>query len=153
MTPASSRPLRDRKHSSCTRTSLRIIHKHRRTWRVTSVRRTPMASTPCGFADRLNRSSTRAEPQPIHGSSRLGTMKSERAVATNVDVALVIPTFNERDSVRPLLDEIQSALVGVTWNALFVDDSNDGTDAVIEAIAKSDPRVSVLHRTENRGGL
>ena len=80
-------------------------------------------------------------------------MKSERAIATNVDVALVIPTFNERDSVRPLLDEIQSALVGVTWNALFVDDSNDGTDAVIEAIAKSDPRVSVLHRTENRGGL
>jgi glycosyltransferase involved in cell wall biosynthesis len=72
----------------------------------------------------------------------------------SVDVSLVIPTFNERDSVRPLLDAIESALGGLlTWNALFVDDSNDGTDEVISAIAAEDPRVAVLHRSENRGGL
>ena len=75
------------------------------------------------------------------------------ALGASVDVSLVIPTFNERDSVRPLLDEIESALVGLTWNALFVDDSTDDTENVIAAIGAHDPRVKVLHRAANRGGL
>jgi len=81
-------------------------------------------------------------------------MKIEQSAAVGaVDVALVVPTFNERDSVQPLLEEVDAALVGSSWSALFVDDSNDGTDDVIAAIAVRDPRVSVLHRAENRGGL
>jgi dolichol-phosphate mannosyltransferase len=76
-----------------------------------------------------------------------------RTLQRGVDVALVIPTFNERESVVPLLVEIERALANISWHAVFVDDSTDGTDQVIGDISTRDPRVSVVHRTTNRGGL
>jgi glycosyltransferase involved in cell wall biosynthesis len=69
------------------------------------------------------------------------------------DITLVIPTFNERDAVVPLLTQIDAALRGIAWDALFVDDSTDGTDEVLAVRGRADARVHVLHRTENRGGL
>src|SRR5947209_9850449 len=75
------------------------------------------------------------------------------AEVTNVDVSLVIPTFNERDSVAPLLSELKAALTGLSWEAVFVDDSSDETDDVIRRIGLLDPRVRVLHRHENKDGL
>jgi dolichol-phosphate mannosyltransferase len=70
-----------------------------------------------------------------------------------IELSLVIPTFNERENVAPLLALIDDALAGVAWDVTFVDDSTDGTDAVIASIAATDPRVHLLHRPENRGGL
>src|SRR5476649_2010121 len=69
------------------------------------------------------------------------------------ELSLVIPTFNERGSIGPLLSALDAALSDTTWEALFVDDSNDGTDLVIEAYAAADARVSVIHRPVNQGGL
>jgi putative flippase GtrA len=70
-----------------------------------------------------------------------------------VEVSLVIPTYNEMPNIRPLLAELNDALVGTTWEAVFVDDSNDGTADLIALIAAADPRVRVIHRDVNRGGL
>src|SRR6266480_1120536 len=69
------------------------------------------------------------------------------------ELTLIIPTYNERESVQPLLAAIDSALSGITWEALFVDDSTDGTDRLLTRLRESDPRVQVLHREVNRGGL
>jgi dolichol-phosphate mannosyltransferase len=68
-------------------------------------------------------------------------------------LSLIIPTYNERGSIGPLLAELDQALVGLGWEAVFVDDSTDGTDALIASIAEQDARVRLLHRDENRGGL
>ena len=68
-------------------------------------------------------------------------------------LSLVIPTRNERDNISPLLAEVESALGGVAWEAVFVDDSTDGTERFLGSLAARDPRVVVLHRSENRGGL
>lgn len=62
-------------------------------------------------------------------------------------VSLVIPTLNERENVKPLLAEVCAALNGACWEAIFVDDSKDGTDHVIARVASDDPRVQLLHRT------
>lgn len=70
-----------------------------------------------------------------------------------IDVSLVIPTYNERSNIVPLVAELESALCQLTWEALFVDDSTDGTDVLIAQLAESDPRIRLLHRSENRGGL
>jgi len=72
---------------------------------------------------------------------------------TTVDVSLVIPTYNERDNIEPLLRAIEPALVGSNWEALFVDDSTDGTDELIARLAEADSRIRLLRRTENVGGL
>ena len=71
----------------------------------------------------------------------------------NPDISLVIPTFNERANIVPLVSEIAQAMEGQRWEALFVDDSTDGTDAEIARLGEADPRVRLLHRAENRGGL
>jgi dolichol-phosphate mannosyltransferase len=70
-----------------------------------------------------------------------------------LELSLVVPTFNERENIVPLLAELRSALRGLTWELLFVDDSTDGTDQAVADLANSEPRVRLLHRDENRGGL
>jgi dolichol-phosphate mannosyltransferase len=69
------------------------------------------------------------------------------------ELTLIIPTFNERDSIVPLVIALDKALDGITWEAVFVDDSTDGTDEVIGRRAAEDARLLLLHRAENRGGL
>jgi dolichol-phosphate mannosyltransferase len=69
------------------------------------------------------------------------------------ELSLVVPTFNERENVAPLLAEIRCALSGLTWELLFIDDSVDGTDQAIAELTKGEPHVQLLHRSENRGGL
>jgi len=70
-----------------------------------------------------------------------------------MDLSLVIPTFNERANIAPLLAELTAALGATEWEAIFVDDSVNGTDAVVSDLAARDPRVRLLHRNEARGGL
>lgn len=73
-------------------------------------------------------------------------------VVEKVELAVVVPTFNERDNIRPLLDRLQVALEGVGWEAIFVDDdSPDGTADCLREIAQYNPRVRVIHRIGRRG--
>jgi dolichol-phosphate mannosyltransferase len=67
-------------------------------------------------------------------------------------LSIVIPTYNEKDNIAPLLKRIHGALPGIEHEVIFVDDSKDETPAVIEEIAKSDSTV-VLHHRENEKGL
>ena len=63
---------------------------------------------------------------------------------------VVVPTFNERDNLPPLVEALM-AHPNVT--ALVVDDNSpDGTGASADDLARAYPgRVEVLHRTEQRG--
>lgn len=63
---------------------------------------------------------------------------------------VIVPTYNERDSLPVLLDRLRSAVPSV--DILVVDDgSPDGTGDIADAVAGTDPRVSVLHRTAKAG--
>jgi dolichol-phosphate mannosyltransferase len=83
----------------------------------------------------------------------LGSMPETNANdPLTVELAVVIPTFNERDNVQPLLQRLEAALDGITWEAIFVDDdSPDGTAALVRELMRRDPRVRVLHRIGRRG--
>jgi dolichol-phosphate mannosyltransferase len=67
-----------------------------------------------------------------------------------VDVAVVVPTYNERDNL-PIL--ARGILANAGYRLLVVDDgSPDGTGEVAEGLATQYPgRVEVLHRTGPRG--
>lgn len=68
------------------------------------------------------------------------------------ELCVVIPTFNERDNIRPLLDVLERSLAGLSWEAIFVDDdSPDGTAEIVRRIAREDPRVRCLQRIGRRG--
>ena len=68
------------------------------------------------------------------------------------ELSLVIPTFNERDNIAPLIDSIKAALDGIHWEAIFVDDNSpDGTFDRIREFAASDHRIRVIKRIGRRG--
>jgi dolichol-phosphate mannosyltransferase len=70
--------------------------------------------------------------------------------STQPQVIVVVPTYNERENVSPLIEQI---LAHDGFAVMVVDDSSpDGTGEVADAAAARFPgRVSVLHRTGPRG--
>ncbi|HEY5790891.1 MAG TPA: glycosyltransferase family 2 protein [Gammaproteobacteria bacterium] len=70
----------------------------------------------------------------------------------SIELTVVVPTFNERANVAPLVELLDAALAGVEWEVLFVDDdSPDGTADAVRALARSDRRVRCLQRLDRRG--
>lgn len=67
-------------------------------------------------------------------------------------LSIVIPTYNEKDNIRPLLERIHGALPGIEHEVIFVDDSTDNTPEIVEEVMKEDKTV-VLHHRENEKGL
>ena len=66
-------------------------------------------------------------------------------------LSIVVPSYNERDNVGPLVDQLDKALDGIPHEILFVDDSTDDTPDVITEIAKEKPHVHLKHRTDEKG--
>lgn len=67
-------------------------------------------------------------------------------------VSVVLPTFNERGNVVPLVGAIRAALAGVAHEVLVVDDdSPDGTADAVRAAYPDDPAVRVIVRTTDKG--
>ena len=63
---------------------------------------------------------------------------------------LIIPTYNEVENLRPLLEEIFS--YAPETDVLIVDDhSPDGTGELADEIQNENPRVKVLHRPDKMG--
>ena len=69
-----------------------------------------------------------------------------------LDLAVVIPVFNEKANVATMVAHLDAALDGVAWEAIFVDDdSPDGTADEARALARVDRRVRVIQRIGRRG--
>jgi dolichol-phosphate mannosyltransferase len=65
-------------------------------------------------------------------------------------VLVVIPTYNERENLGPIVKRLHAALPKV--HVLVVDDgSPDGTGKLADELAEADARVNVMHRTEKAG--
>jgi dolichol-phosphate mannosyltransferase len=76
----------------------------------------------------------------------------EPALDDTCELTVVIPTFNERDNVAPLIHRLDKTLKGVAWQAIFVDDNSpDGTSDAVKALAVHDPRILCLKRVGRRG--
>lgn len=72
--------------------------------------------------------------------------------ATALELSVVVPTFNERECVAPLVSALRAALAGRRFEIIFVDDdSPDGTADAVREIALTDPRVRCLQRLGRRG--
>ena len=70
-----------------------------------------------------------------------------------LDLAIILPTLNERGNLGPLVDRIEAALgARVGWEVIIVDDdSRDGTADEARALALTDTRVRVIQRIGRRG--
>ena len=77
-----------------------------------------------------------------------------RVLNVAVEIAIVVPLFNEADNVDPMVDELTRVFASVPtpWEIVLVDDgSQDGTWDRIRARASRDSRVRGLRHQVNRG--
>jgi dolichol-phosphate mannosyltransferase len=71
-------------------------------------------------------------------------------MAAGRGVCVVLPTYNERENLEPMLAAILEALPET--EVLVVDDNSpDGTGHLADTIAATEPRVQVLHRAGKEG--
>lgn len=81
-----------------------------------------------------------SDPQPVAAGSGIRL------------ISVVVPVFNERENVEPLLAAIVAALEGRAFEAIFVDDgSTDGTSGILDRLAEGEPRLRVVHFVRNYG--
>ncbi|MGQ9626715.1 MAG: polyprenol monophosphomannose synthase [Anaerolineae bacterium] len=77
------------------------------------------------------------------------------AAGSPARVSVVLPTYNERDNIGPLIEAITKAMEqsGQPASEIIVvdDDSPDGTWQVVREIAERAPHVRLIHRTSERG--
>ncbi len=67
-----------------------------------------------------------------------------------MEALVVIPTYNEKENIRRIIDAVLEQGVGI--EVLVVDDNSpDGTGAIVDELSKTAPRVHVIHRERKMG--
>jgi dolichol-phosphate mannosyltransferase len=70
------------------------------------------------------------------------------------DISIVIPVYNEQDSIKPLIAELREVLNGLdkSYEIIFVDDgSRDRSFAILQQVASHDPQIRVIRFRRNAG--
>jgi nucleoside-diphosphate-sugar epimerase/glycosyltransferase involved in cell wall biosynthesis len=108
-----------------------------------------------GHADRARAGRRgRVGADPLHRAAGMSDARGAAAGGTLPFLSVVVPAFNEAESLPELHRELVTALgtLGRAWEILYVDDgSRDGTDRAIETLAASDPRVRGVSLRQNFG--
>jgi dolichol-phosphate mannosyltransferase len=70
----------------------------------------------------------------------------------SVELAVIIPTLNERDNVPLVVERLNRVLAGISWEVIFVDDdSPDGTADAVRDVALRQQNIRCLQRIGRRG--
>jgi dolichol-phosphate mannosyltransferase len=88
----------------------------------------------------------------MSGSTSLIELPTHAIARGAPTLTVVVPCYNERPNVAPLVARLDATLYGIAWEAVFVDDNSpDGTTAEVRRIAQTDPRVRCIRRIGRRG--
>ena len=72
--------------------------------------------------------------------------------STGFELSIVVPTFNEKDSIVELIKRLEKSLVGISWEIIFVDDdSPDQTHEIVRTVSQKNVRVRCIQRIGRRG--
>lgn len=76
-------------------------------------------------------------------------MKSQSA--SNPELSLIVPTYNERENITPLVERIHQSLSSYSYELIVVDDNSpDGTAELAKGLSAKYP-IKVIVRTNERG--
>ena len=91
-------------------------------------------------------------PAPTQPASESTTAPAAGLWPATPELAVVIPTLNERDNVPLIVECLNRALTGICWEAIFVDDdSPDGTADMVRALARRQGNIRCVQRLGRRG--
>jgi len=87
----------------------------------------------------------RAEERAIETAPNVQSIRS-------IELAIVVPTFKERENVALLVRALEVALCDIVWEVVFVDDNSpDGTAELVRSLAARDRRIRIIERVGRRG--
>jgi dolichol-phosphate mannosyltransferase len=66
-------------------------------------------------------------------------------------ISVILPTYNERENIGPLIEQVFQSLGEEAEVVVVDDDSPDGTSEVVEELAASRERLHLLRRMSERG--
>ena len=103
--------------------------------------------------------SSTSRPTPRQASRRPARLRRTRSTRVDQpsrrqrpDLSIVIPVFNEAESLAALYEETVAALPGRRYELIFVDDgSRDGSFDVLRSLHRIDQRVKVVRLRRNFG--
>jgi dolichol-phosphate mannosyltransferase len=104
-----------------------------------------MTHSPVPISDALHASSdsVRALQSAVANPSR---------IVVALELAVVVPTYNERANIPVLIERLERVLSGVRYEVIIVDDdSPDGTAAAVREIARYRENVRIIRRINRRG--
>jgi dolichol-phosphate mannosyltransferase len=82
----------------------------------------------------------------------LDAVVTQQPKSLAIELTVVVPTFNERENIEPLLHKLEAALEGIEWEVIWVDDdSPDRTAAKVHEMARFNRRVRGIQRIGRRG--
>lgn len=71
---------------------------------------------------------------------------------SNIQLSIVVPTYNEANNISELIRRVAVALDNIRWEIIFVDDdSPDKTHRHAKEISQADPRIRCIRRIGRRG--
>jgi dolichol-phosphate mannosyltransferase len=78
--------------------------------------------------------------------------RSMAPLRSGPELAIIVPTFNERGNIAELIRRLVECLGERSWEVVFVDDdSPDGTADLVREHAQADSRIRCLQRIGRRG--
>jgi dolichol-phosphate mannosyltransferase len=84
--------------------------------------------------------------------ARLEPKVTVRAAQPAAELAVVIPTLNERDNVPVVVERLNRVLAGIEWEAIFVDDDSvDGTADAVRELSRQQSNIRCVQRLGRRG--
>lgn len=98
--------------------------------------------------------SSQRDPHSTHVASMPPTAQScgDRRSARPCTVSIILPTYNEAENVRVLVDRLETKLIDIDYEIIIVDDdSHDLTWQVAAELAEHNWRVTSVRRIGERG--
>lgn len=78
--------------------------------------------------------------------------KTAQQIWNSPQLAVIVPTFNERDNVVSLFELVSRAMGEIPFEFIVVDDNSpDGTAGVVKELARRNANVRCIHRIGRRG--
>ena len=77
---------------------------------------------------------------------------TQNSLEKPLELAVVLPTYNERKNIASMVDRLDAALQGVAWEVIIVDDNSpDGTSDEARQLSLTNPHVRCIERIGRRG--